>query len=1332
MGGILISEFSLWGQSFLTFLTLFCCAFISALSLSGSLWAQEGGSIAGTVTDPSEAVIPGATVRISNGVGLSRDTKTDEAGQYSVAGLPAGTYQVTISQPGFQDFAASAVTVVAGETARVDATLQPAEEVTSVNVAGEKAAQIETETAQLAGTITQKEVTSIGLNGRNFTQLITLAPGVSNQTGQDEALVGIKGSVKYSVNGGRVEYNTFDVDGSDVLNAGINGSQSTLIVFPSLDAISELKVLTSNYGAMYGRSASGTVLVATKSGTSAFHGNAYEFVRNEIWNARNFFDQTHGAPLYRRNDFGGTIGGPFYIPGHYNTQKEKTFFFFSEEVRRELTPQDFNQGVPSLMERSGNFSDVCPFAEPGTAGPGQQVLFKRTAFPDCPAVGPAPDIYGGAASGYFQSFPGNQVPIDPTAAELLSTGNIPAPNNTVGCNSSINSCYDAVVSPPTNWREELFRVDQMVNSKIRATFRYIHDSWNTVNTTPIWPFVQNSFPTIENNFVGPGISMVAAVSHVVSPSFVNNVTLSYTSDHITLTDINGPGGQWQRPPNLNMGYLFNNGFGNKIPGVVISGTNAAYGGFGFAVDPSFEPWQHSNPTTSLRDDATHVVGHHNVQFGVLVVAGERNEIDNASAANTGDVQGLLTFSNVNSLNGTGNAFADFLKGSIRAFQQDSAQYKYYNRYQTAEPYVQDDWHYSPRLTLNLGLRLGIFGRWHPKYDDMYNFVPAAFNSAAALAVNPLAGNLEDPSTLQPIPLDLSNLDPRIYNGLIQCGKHGVPPSCMTVHHGITWLNPAPRVGFAWDPAGDGKTSVRGGYGIFFFHGTGNEANTGSLEGSAPFVLDMTQDNPNGYACIGGVGGMAANCGLPGAGVAYPLNVTGIPTQVVWPYVQQWSFSVQRQLPHSMVATVAYVGSKGTHLTAQLQSNQLQPLDSADNPFSAAEGSTKATCIPSLPACFPARAFVPGEPATSAVCDTWDGGSFTINSQPLTSAQPGFINLEAACFGIKLTGASASKQFPNVNSLRQFAPGLGQIFSLQNIANSRYNAFQATLRRTAGPLNIDLAYTYGQSMDDSSDRFDSTLVNSFNLRSNYAVSNFDQRHLLNVGYVYELPSFAGLGRLFDYLYKSDAQLAQPHATSWLTRQVATGWEFSGLTTFQTGTPFSIINGGSGVNGISVLDNAGVASGTGAGSYPDMAGNPYGHAPPGSNNSKTFGPILGNPNAFAAPQGLTFGDAGRNVMRNPTRVNFDMSLLKTFKIGERVALQLRAEAFNIFNITQFRIYNPERGNTGSNTISCYGGQQNLAGFADPNSGGVNCLLGSSFLHPVDAHRPRTIQFGAKLTF
>src|SRR5581483_7043186 len=199
--------------------------------------------------------------------------------------------------------------------------------------------------------ITEKEVVKLGLNGRNFTQLIALAPGVSNQTGQDEAKVGVVGSVKYSVNGGRVEYNSFEVDGSDVLNTGLNGSSSTLMVYPSLDAIQEVKVLTSNYGAQYGRTASGTVQVSTKSGTEKVHGGGYEFVRNEAFNARNYFDAPGRTPLYRRQDFGGTVGGPITIPGIYNIKKDKSFFFFSEEVRLEKSPTDYNQAVPSLKER---------------------------------------------------------------------------------------------------------------------------------------------------------------------------------------------------------------------------------------------------------------------------------------------------------------------------------------------------------------------------------------------------------------------------------------------------------------------------------------------------------------------------------------------------------------------------------------------------------------------------------------------------------------------------------------------------------------------------------------------------------------------------------------------------------------------------------------------------------------------------------------------------------------------------------------------------------------------------------------------------------------------
>src|SRR6202022_553582 len=245
-----------------------------------------------------------------NGAGYNKEVQTDQKGAYSFTRLEAGTYNLSISVPDFALKTFDNITVTSGLELTLDASLEPASAKTEVNVECSGLGKVEVETSTVSGTITQKEVTSLGLNGRNFTQLIALAPGVSNQTGQDEAKVGVIGSVKYSVNGGRVEYNTFEVDGSDVLNTGLNGAASTLMVYPSLDSIQEVKVLTSNYGAMYGRTASGTVLVTTKSGTPQFHGGAYEFLRNEIFNGRNFFDPPGRQPLYRRQDFGFTLGGP--------------------------------------------------------------------------------------------------------------------------------------------------------------------------------------------------------------------------------------------------------------------------------------------------------------------------------------------------------------------------------------------------------------------------------------------------------------------------------------------------------------------------------------------------------------------------------------------------------------------------------------------------------------------------------------------------------------------------------------------------------------------------------------------------------------------------------------------------------------------------------------------------------------------------------------------------------------------------------------------------------------------------------------------------------------
>jgi hypothetical protein len=1370
----------------------------------------DKGAITGSVTDQSGAVVAEAKAVLTNAAGTTRETHVDEKGTFSFTGLEAGIYKLVVSAPNFSDTPFDNINLTSGLELTLDASLKPASAKEEVNVESSTVGQVETETASVSGTITQKEVVSIGLNGRNFTQLVALVPGVSNQTGQDEAKVGVVGSVKYSVNGGRVEYNTFEVDGSDVLNTGLNGASSTLMVYPSLDAIQEVKVLTSNYGAQFGRTASGTVQVTTKSGTPQWHGNLYDFVRNEVFNSRNFFDiiytslpppgqltggQTFGskAPLYRRQDFGGTIGGPLYIPHVFNTAKSKTFFFYSEEFRLEKTPTEYNQAVPGLKERglilnaggvqqnlqtspegvvyqAFDFSDVCPV--------GGQNGLSRKPYPDCPAT---------LASNGLNTFPGNQLEVvglpgvqssfgvDKNALAILNSNLIPLPNAPFGCNYSLSSfnptspdpsdpnrCYVTTVSPSTYWREELFRIDQTLNSRdAKLSFRYVHDAWDTTVLTPQWGVVHNSFPSIQNRFTGPGLSLVARLTQPITTTLLNDLVISYENSSITLTDQNGPGGaQFQRAPSLDnplvpdpsapgqcnptlsidpatlfpqcaMGHIFNSGFGAKMPGVNFIGTNAAYGGRGFAVDPSYMPWGHSNPTYSIRDDVSKTVGKHTFQFGAQFVYSQRNQSNNAIGAASGDLQGLLTFSNL--AHSTGNAFADFLVGStlnpphnvqgfIQSFTQDSGQERYYQRFEIGEPYFQDDWKLTHNFTLNLGLRISLFGTFSEKNRDAWNWVASHFNPTR-FAVDPVYGELLDKKAgSSPISFDpvTFQLNPSVISdlGLVQCGVGSTPASCMRGH----LFNPAPRIGFAWDPRGDGKTSIRGGYGIFFEHGTGNEANTGSLEASAPVVLSMTQQLPINYSCIGNVGYGAtfdpANSACvnpvatstsvqPVGNNAFPLDVTSIPTKVIWPYAQQWSFGIQRELSRGTVANLAYVGSKGTNLTVERQLNQLKRLPLSQNPFGPNEPLTIADCtVPSNGA--PAPGNFPGDGTTPFLLD--DGTQ-------VTPQNPAYMYLQAAC---------TNPNIPNVNSLpgRPYK-GLGRVLSLQNVADSSYHAFQATVRHTTQSLNLGLSYSYSHSIDDASDRSDPILVDSYNLRENKASSSFDLRHLLTLSYVYRVPNF---GHWFRESVWAPENTNSPTGTCcpWLANGIFGGWEISGVTLYQTGTPFTVINS-AGNTGISLTDNAGVSSGLGiAASYPDVM---KGLAAPLS-NAQSFGPLIGNPSEFVAPRGLTFGNAGRNFLNNPSRLNFDLALLKHFKIRESGSVEFRAEAFNIFNHTQFRIYDPDNpGSIGNNVISCYAGPVNSAGF---QAGGADCVTGASFLHPLDAHRPRTIQFGLKLGF
>jgi hypothetical protein len=1167
--------------------------------------AQVTGSITGTVSDATGAVVPGAKVVVlAPETGIRRPAVANSVGEYLVTDLSQGSYTVTVTAPGFKTFVARNVILRVGENIRRDAKLTVGDISAEVVVQGSAAGSVESQSSELSNTIDASQISDLVLNGRSFATLVMLVPGVSDQTGQDEAGVGPTGSVSYAINGGRTEYNNWEIDGGDVMDSG---SMSNLNIFPSVDALEQVQVLTSSYDAEYGRSGSGTIEAVTKSGTNAFHGEGFEFLKNQIFNAKYYFntpDEAVGA--YRKNDFGYMVGGPI--------KKDKLFFFWSQEFRREEVPGFYTSRLPTDAERAGDFSAVCPAS-------GE---FSFSDYPDCPAYNSDPD------SGLNIPFPNNSLSgfIDTTNANALLNV-VPRTNVNPSANPDGYN-FELVAPAPMSMHEELIKIDDEITHTLHGYFRFIHDSWQQQYLTSS-PWSNSNIPGIPGQETGPGVSLVTNLTWTPSASFTNQFVFAYGANHLTLTNTTSAA---DFPAGMTMTGLFDNGFGGKVPMVSVNGGETFYG---FVQDPGPLPFRNSNPTYTYRDTVSKLLKRHTLKTGFYFTANQKNE--DAEVWTQGEL-GFSTDQSATYLTGntTGNSFADMLVGDIRSFGQASAEPKYYFRFKIFEPFIQDDWHATPKLTLNVGLRMSMFGLYKERYGQAYNFDPAHFSAANMPIVDPNTGALDFSGSET-----INNL-----SGIVHCGGTGIPPGCMTGH---LW-NPAPRIGFAFDPTGKGKTAIRAAYGIFYEHTNGNEANAESTEGQPPLVLQPWQFGISGYTNIGG-------------GNYYPMYVQSIPTKVTWPYMQQYHFDIQQEFLKNVLLTVSYVGSRGTHLTSENDLNQLHDLNQKDNPFTGEEA------------------------LTGNICNylTVDG---TPNGTPVTG--DALLHLNIACGNV------------DPDLYRENFPGWDTVQGIGLNTSSSYNALQVSGRREAKDLELSLAYTYSHSIDNMSDRWDTNFVDTYNLRGNRASSNYDQRHIFNMTYIWHLPFFAHSG---------------PR-----THSLLGGWEWSGITLVQTGEPFSITNGNF------YGDNAGVANGTGSGSYVDFApGVSKGHYAGAKFVSGVPGPILYNPAAVYAPRALTFGDSGRNSLNNPRRTQFDMGLFKQFALWRETALQFRAEGFNVFNHTQFNGVN--------NSPGCY---EQVNGAGPWSAGTSDCINGSpdgsiapqGFLHANSAHAARLLQFGAKVIF
>lgn len=958
--------------------------------------AQSGGqgSIDGTVKDSSGAVVSTATIKVTNeATGATRTAQTDSRGFFAVESLEPGSYTVTVTAQGFGTTVTKGETLAPGQQRESDTSLAVGTAAQEVTVQAD-AVQVETESSANESTITAKQVTNLMLNGRNFQGLGQLAPGVtSTQSGTALPGGGLGGGTNLIVNGNSVEYTVYTIDGVEDENTG---NLSNLNILPIVDAIQQFSVMSDNYSAKYGWSGSGQIVVQTKSGTSSYHGQVWDYLRNDALDANNYFDITKAS--LHQNIYGYTFGGP--VP-----KAPRTFFFASNEWRSASIGQTATGAVLTPAELSGNLATSQTLPSTGLSlDAHSQALLASEGLTNCVT---------------------SSTTLNPACLNKVSTtlyhSYVPTPNNPGGgFNNYINQNPEKL-----SQLDYTYRVDHSFSENETLTARAMYEEVNQQYPYDNW--FGSPYSTTTDSFYTTGSNLLLRLNSVLTPKLDNIVSLAYSDDKPRIANTSA---NTTLPAGLSITQAFPGADPlNRIPTISFS---KGYSSVGVGTQPIHA----SDGEGIISDDVSYVKGSHVLQAGAMYVFGIKRQNVFTTP------QGSFSFSGTH----TGDPVADFLLGLDTSYSQNSNQKSGSYHYRQGEAYFQDDWKPTPKLTLNLGLRWFYFSPDTVSGDEVTNFNPATYSAAAAPVVT-AGGTLA--TTGANIPVTSSGTPANLLNGLQFAGQNGVSSGFFTANKKAF----APRVGFAYALGDDGKTSVRGGYGI------------GYTREAVEQIYGMFGTNPPYNASATVLNSLINNGTAGSAGAPSPQSLDAISTSSVGPsQTQSYSFSVQRQVLPAAIATIAYAGSVSRHLETQAY-NQNENL-----PVSA----------PTLGANVAGNACLAKGQAPSASYDFDPCINSSLVSPYVTVPYQGYTSITTQAF-----------------------PG-----------SSNYNSLQTHIVYRGSALQIDTAYTYSKVLTNLGGSQGAGGGGSIgvgaqdwrNLGREYGPPDWDRTHVFTTSIVYDLPFF----------------------------------------------------------------------------------------------------------------------------------------------------------------------------------------------------------------------------------